>query len=126
MGVTHSIEWNEVMRTEIQKYTLRLIIAVLACIGLMSAAHATPLNSSEPTVAEEVIIDKRAVTSGAMLDYLMPARHRCYQRRYARSRYCCGWDFYGGCRKWCVDYAYRDYCPRHKTYRKRYRKPRYY
>ena len=43
MGVTHSIEWNEVMRTEIQKYTLRLIIAVLACIGLMSAAHATPL-----------------------------------------------------------------------------------
>ena len=121
------MEWNEVMRINLPKLALRMIFAALACIGLLSAAHATPLDTTEPAATEALLAANPPITSQYILDkYITKARHKCYQRRYARSRYCCSFDYYGACRKYCIDYAYRDYCPRHKRYYRKYRKPKYY
>ena len=114
------------MRINVPKFALRLVFAVLACIGIMGTAHATPLNAPEQTASEAVLAVNPPMTTQYIFDkYIHKARHRCYQRRYARSRYCCGFNFYGACTRYCVDYQYRDYCPPHKRYR-RYRKPKYY
>ena len=126
MGVTILMEWNEVMRINVPKFALRIVFAVLACIGLLSTAHAAPLNTAEPTASEALLAANPPITSQYIFDkYILKARHRCYQKRYAKSRYCCSFDYYGACRKYCIDYGYRDYCPRHKRYYRK-RKRSYY
>lgn len=115
------------MRINLPKFALRLVFAALACIGLLSGAHATPINNAEQTASEAVLDTNPPITSQYIYEkYIMQARHRCFRKRYARSRYCCSFDYYGACRKYCIDYGYREVCPSHKRYYRKRRAPSYY
>lgn len=120
------MEWNEVMRLNVSKLALRLVFAVLACIGLLSTAHATPINTAEPTATETVLPGNPAITTQYIFEkYITKARHRCFEKRVRISRYCCGFDYYGACSKYCYQYGYKNVCPRHKRYYRK-RKRHYY
>ena len=100
---------------------LRAITATLALFGFLSAANATSLAPAE----QVPLVEDQQITSQYIFEkYLFKARHRCYRRRYAISRDCCAFDYYGNCRKWCTHYGYRNVCPRHKRYRKKRRRYR--
>ena len=126
LGVTIITEWNEVMRLNLSKLALHLVIAVLACIGLLSTAHATPIDTAQPTATETVLATETPMTTQYIFEkYITQARHRCWDKRVRISRYCCGFDYYGACSKYCFQYGYRKVCPRHKRYYRKRRRSYY-
>ncbi len=107
------------MTTTTMMAALRAIIAGLAFLGFLGIANAVPLAPAE---------DNQLTTQYIYEKYVQPVHHVCWEKKYAISRDCCGFNYYGACTKYCTHYGYRTVCKKHRRYykKRRYRKKRYY
>lgn len=114
------------MKINLPKFVLRAVFAVLACIGLLSTAHATPVNTSQPSATQALMSTPPAMTAQDILNKYLHNAHARWGTCYRRKRHCFSWD-YGQCLEWGWRRVAYECRKRHRHYRKRrYRKKRYY